>query len=143
IARPQSTEAVLRHRCRQVVADGGREGQELVGHHGAHRVDPDIGGVGVAAAVPLPARHWIDRAVVQLAAEHVLGHQWYSSPERYFSPESTATVATVPPGPISAAICVAAATLSPVDQPEKTPSSAVSRRAMSPAAAWGIVRTSS
>src|SRR6266699_1489396 len=51
----------------------------------------------------------------------------YKSPDRYLSPVSTATVATVCPGPSSRAICSAPTTFKPLEVPTKIPSSRASR----------------
>ena len=58
---------------RQVVADRSAEGQELGGHHRADRVQADVLRAGLAAAVAEEAGHGIDRAGLQLAAQHVAG----------------------------------------------------------------------
>src|SRR5581483_12164668 len=64
-------------------------------------------------------------------------------PAKYFKPESTTTVATVLPGPISFAIFTAAAMLRPLDVPTRMPSSRASRRAIARPSASSIARASS
>ena len=65
------------------------------------------------------------------------------SPARYFSPVSTATVATRWPAPSSRASWSAATTLRPVEMPAKMPSSFASRRAIARASSSSMARASS
>ncbi len=57
---------------RQIIASGLAEGEELLGHYGAHGVEAGIGRIGVAAAVAIPAGQRFQRAGQQWPAEHIL-----------------------------------------------------------------------
>ena len=74
VAGLQSREAELGVRRRQVVADRGREGQELRGDPGADRVHAHVLGAGVAAAVAVEAGQRVEVAGLELFAEDVLCH---------------------------------------------------------------------
>src|SRR4051812_28358791 len=56
VTRRKSREAVLGHRRRQVIADAALVLQELLRHHGADRVAPDVLGSRSAAAVAVEPR---------------------------------------------------------------------------------------
>ena len=70
----QAGEAELGVRRRQVVADRRREGEELGRDPGAHGVDAEVLGAGVAAAVPVEAGERVEIAGLECLAEDVLGH---------------------------------------------------------------------
>lgn len=97
--------------------------------------------VGVGSVVP---RVGADPRVRQGRHAGRTPYGVYRSPARYFSPESTATVATTLPGPNSRAISRAATTFSAEEVPANTPSSFPSRRAIArasdsftvPASSW-------
>src|SRR5690348_9580653 len=71
VTRAKTGEAELRPRCRQIVAGRLAERQELLGHNRAYRMAARVFGTGVAAAVAKETGHWLRRAEVQNAAQHV------------------------------------------------------------------------
>ena len=71
VSRLEPVESPLGPRCREVVARPAAEGQELLRHHRADRVTPDVVTAGGAAAVPEESGHGIGRARLQLAADDV------------------------------------------------------------------------
>src|SRR4029078_1797757 len=71
VSLDQAGEAVLRHRRRQVVADCGGERQELVGHHDTDDVQAGIVAAVLAATRSVVARQGVERAQLQLLAEHI------------------------------------------------------------------------
>ena len=71
VSRLQARKHPLRLRGDEVVAGRHREVEELVGHHGADRMEADIDSFGTARAVAEVARQRIERARLELAAEDV------------------------------------------------------------------------
>ena len=67
----QAGEAVLRHRRRQVVAGLLRELEELVGDPATHDVHAGVVAMVLAATRAVVAGHRIERARLELGAEHV------------------------------------------------------------------------
>lgn len=75
IAGFESGEADFRNRRRQIVAARFGESEKGVGHHHANRMAANILTAGVAAAVPVKARHWLDRTGLKGVAENVARRQ--------------------------------------------------------------------
>src|SRR6478752_10344534 len=71
VARGQAEEAVLRPRRREVVADRALVAQEVLGHHGADRVQPHVLGTARAEAVAVEPGQGFGAARLELAAEDV------------------------------------------------------------------------
>ncbi len=71
IATLETGESPFRSRGREVVPGLAAEREELLGHHGAHRVTAEILGAGRAAPVPEEAGDGIARARQQGAADNV------------------------------------------------------------------------
>ncbi len=71
VAVAQAGEPVLRHRRRQVVADCLRELEEVVGDPAAHDVHARVVAVVLAATGAVVAGDRVERARLQLGAEHV------------------------------------------------------------------------
>ena len=67
----QAGEAELGHRRLQVVADGTLVEQEVLGHHGAHRMEPDVLLAARAAAVAVEAGQRLGAAGFDRTAENV------------------------------------------------------------------------
>jgi hypothetical protein len=86
VARPQAWKAELRYRGRKIVAAGFGKPEERFGHDGTDTVAADVLSAGVAAAVPIKAGHWADRADFEAVAKDI---------PRYVRP--TAPLATVIP----------------------------------------------
>jgi hypothetical protein len=51
------------------------EGQKVIRHLGANRMDPDIVGAGVTTSVAVKAGDRIVGAILEIGAEHVLRHR--------------------------------------------------------------------
>ena len=71
VARFKPRKPELRPRRAEIVAARPREVQKLPGHPGAHRVQPDIFGTGVAAAVTEESRKRLLRALGERLAQYV------------------------------------------------------------------------
>ena len=61
----------FRYRRRQVVAARFGETEKGIGHHHANRMAANILTAGIAAAVPVKARHWLDRTRLKGFAEDI------------------------------------------------------------------------
>src|SRR6185503_4423304 len=61
VARLEAGEAVLRHRRREVVAPGFREGEELRRHDDANRVQAHVLAAGVATGIAIEAGQRLSR----------------------------------------------------------------------------------
>lgn len=75
IAGFESGKADFRHWRRQVVAARFRKPKESVGHHYADSVTANVLPSGVATAVPVKPRHWLDRAQFQRLAKNIACRQ--------------------------------------------------------------------
>ena len=71
IAWLQAREHPLRLRRDEVVPARHGEREELLGHHRADRVEPEIDALGSAVAIPEVSGHRIEGARLELAAENV------------------------------------------------------------------------
>ena len=71
VARAEAAEAELRTGRREVVPHRGAEGEELLGHDGAHRVDADILAAGPAGPVAPEPGHGIEAARLERPTEDV------------------------------------------------------------------------
>ena len=61
----------MRHGRAEIVAAGLGEGQKRRRRHDADRVQADILGAGIAAAIAIEAGYWLDRAGLQGAAQDI------------------------------------------------------------------------
>ena len=93
VVRLQAGEPEGRLRRREVVAGCLAERQELGRDARADDVDTEVVAAGVAAAVAIEPRQRVERAGDQLAAEHVLGHQ-YETPVRASDIDQSRTAAS-------------------------------------------------
>jgi len=73
IARFQAWKSILGNRCRQVITDLFRKGQEIGGHDGADRMNARVMGPGLAASIAEKAGHWIERTGLQFPAQNITG----------------------------------------------------------------------
>jgi len=67
----QAWKAEFRNRRRKIVPARFRKVEKLRSHYRAHRVTPNVLLTGVAAAVPIEARHRFKRANFKWLAEHI------------------------------------------------------------------------
>lgn len=71
VARLKSLKAILRHRSGEIVAERLAGGQKTLVYDTADRVDAEIIGAGVAAAVPVEASHWFTATDSERLTKHV------------------------------------------------------------------------
>jgi hypothetical protein len=60
VTRLEAGESVLRHGCREVVAEAGRGGKKLFCDDAADRVHAEVVGAGVATAIAIEAGYGVD-----------------------------------------------------------------------------------
>lgn len=80
VTRIQAGESVLRRRCSQCVSDAGLVIQKLAADDGTDGMAAYVAGIGVAAAVAVPAGHWFGPTRFKRAAEHIAGFRSVHSP---------------------------------------------------------------
>jgi hypothetical protein len=74
VTRHEARESERRQRCREVIARRAREFQELLCHHGAHRMAATVVGPGAAEPVAVETGHRVGATILQRLPEHVGGH---------------------------------------------------------------------
>ena len=72
VARLQAGESILWHRSGKIIAEMGRDCEELLGHDTADGVHAEILGAGVAAAVTIETRLRLGAAGFQRLTQYIL-----------------------------------------------------------------------